>query len=188
MLRILSLLLLLACLLPAQGLHAQVRRCTAANGSLVYTDRACADIGASVRVPPAVAASRSGVARTMCSRTIQDLAYALSSAVQSGDVNRIAGLYDWTGGNARTADPLLDRMERIASLNLVDMQPVYSQSTPSATVDAASLATDATPAPTPPSKPRLIGLRIDQVSPHGLTPSHTTFGLHQRLGCWWLHL
>ena len=40
----------------------------------------------------------------------------------------------------------------------------------------------------PPSKPRLIGLRVEQVLKDGHTPSRTVFGVRKRLGCWWIRL
>jgi len=44
------LLLLLTAVLLAPTVRAQVRHCTAADGSLVYTDRKCEEIGASERI------------------------------------------------------------------------------------------------------------------------------------------
>ena len=91
-------LLLLACALGAKQLQAQVRRCTTTDGTLVYTDRKCEDIGGRERpVIAATAGTGMSRARGMCARSVQDLVYSLGSAIQSGDANQVAGLYDWTG-------------------------------------------------------------------------------------------
>ena len=91
-----SLLLLLAAACIPQAAKAQVRRCTSADGSLVYTDRKCTDIGATERTySSGITGSSAVVGRNAdrgCSRSVQDLAYSLDSAIQMGDVNKLAGL------------------------------------------------------------------------------------------------
>ena len=52
--------LLLLTLPPPQVASAQVRRCTAANGAPIYTDRKCTDIGATERLPGAPSAGNTG--------------------------------------------------------------------------------------------------------------------------------
>ena len=75
-------LLLLACALGAKHLQAQVRRCTTTDGTLVYTDRKCEDIGATERIADPVTAGRQGIyRRPTCARNVQDLGYSLSTAI-----------------------------------------------------------------------------------------------------------
>ena len=111
MLRVLAFLLLLltgaGAFLPGAA-QAQVRRCTAADGSLVYTDRKCEDIGGRERPasPAATGVGLAHAARGGCARSVQDLVYSLSSAIQSGDANRIAGVYDWAGMSTSNVSPL----------------------------------------------------------------------------------
>ncbi len=159
-----------------QGAHAQVHRCTAADGTQVFTDRNCADIGASNRLPPPAALGNTRNARAaICQRDTTRLAEALAAALQSGDANHIAALYDWAGMGTASANPVLDQLLRITTRRLVDVQPLHAASTPDA--GAAAMPAGA-----------VIGLRVEQVLADGRTPAHTTFGLHRRLGCWWLHL
>lgn len=199
------LLLLFSLLAPAPPVQAQVRRCVAPNGNLVYTDRMCADIGAASALAPATPAgggSSGGALRSMCARNVRDLAYGLESAIQSGDANRIASLYDWTGMANAAAERLMDSFDRIASRAFVDLVPVYSSAsdpmdaatTPGPDVGGGGAATappvlttaPVLPAPPGPPARRVVGLRVEQVLSDGHTPSQVSFGLVKRMGCWWI--
>ncbi|MDE2408324.1 MAG: hypothetical protein KGL91_10750 [Xanthomonadaceae bacterium] len=181
-------------LLWSAGAQAQVKRCTLPDGSAIYTDRQCADIGARERLPPPAPAGATGAVitrRSVCARSPQDLADALAQALQSGDANRIAALYDWTGMGSSTANAVLDRLQTLAERNLLDVQLQYS---------GADTAEDTAPqrfdersgqllvARTPPSRPRLLGLQIIQMQKNGYTAVNTRVGLHRRMDCWWLSL
>ena len=186
-----SLLLLLACLLPPRMAQAQVRQCIGGDGALVYTDRKCEDIGASERPASEAVIGIPGqrMLRGGCSRSVQDLVYALGSAIQSGDANQIAGVYDWAGMSTANGYRLMARLEAIAGRPLVDVQPVYSGGTNAYGDDIVEFD-DETGAVVskPPRKPRLVGLRVEQTLANGTTPSRTVFGLRQHLGCWWVRL
>ena len=69
--------LLLAASAWPQPVSAQVRRCTAADGSSIFTDRKCTDIGAVERLPRAATGGASGLRlyRRGCARNLQDLVY-----------------------------------------------------------------------------------------------------------------
>ena len=191
MLRIVALLLfLVACnFVPARA-DAQVRRCAAADGTLVYTDRKCEDIGATERLVERAVSGRAGsYRRPTCSRNVQDLGYSLSNAIYSRDVNQVAGLYDWTGMSTSNGYRLMQRLEAIADRTLVDVQPMYSGGTNEYGYDVAEFDPETGQVISkPPVKPRLIGLRVEQVLKDGHTPSRTVFGLRKRLGCWWIRL
>ena len=194
MLRLAVLLLLLAaCACAPRVAQAQVRRCTAADGSLVFTDRKCQDIGASERLqppPPAgMGASYPGSYRSTCARSVQDLAWALSSAIQSGDANQVAGVYDWSGMSSSNAYRLMERLDLIARRPLVDVQPMYAGGTNEygdGVVEFDEQTGEVVARPQ--RKPRLIGLRVEQTLANGTTPSRTVFGLRRNLGCWWVRL
>lgn len=187
----LLLLLLIACLPTPGVVRAQVKRCTAADGSLVYTDRTCDDIGASER-PGATTPAGSALAgryRNACARTVQDLVYSFSSALQSGDANQVAGVYDWAGMPTSSAYRVMTRLEAIARRPLVDVQPMYSGGTNAYGDEVIDFdETTGAVVTRPPRKPRLIGLRVEQTLADGSTPSRTDFGLRQRMGCWWVRL
>ena len=176
--------------LPFQ-VQAQVRRCTAGNGSLIYTDRKCDDIGATERL---AATGVSGLYGSHvyrgCARSLQDLAYSLSNAIQSGDVNQLAGVYDFNGASTSSGYQLMDRLSLIAKRPLVDVQPMYSGGNDPYDNPYAGIVEfdeDGAVVPHPAPKPRLIGLRVEQTLANGSTPSRTVFGLRKNLGCWWVH-
>ena len=183
-------LLLLACALGAKQLQAQVRRCTTADGALVYTDRKCEDIGGRERpVIAATAGTGMSRARGMCARSVQDLVYSLSSAIQSGDANRIAGVYDWAGMSTSNGYRLMARLEAIAKRPLVDVQPMYAGGTNEYGYDVVEFDEETGEVIDKPArKPRLVGLRVEQTLGSSATPSRTVFGLRQHLGCWWVRL
>ncbi|MFT4180078.1 MAG: hypothetical protein QM612_11580 [Thermomonas sp.] len=193
MLRAALLLLLLT--LPAitpRVAHAQVKRCALADGTTVYTDRKCEDIGGSERIAPPRVSGGSGGAylhRTPCARNVQDLGYSLSGAIQSGDANQVASLYDWAGMSADAAYRLMSRLDAIASRTVVDVQPVYAGGTNEYGDEVATFDEQTGELISKPrAKPRLVGLRVEQVLADGHTPSRTVFGVQRRMGCLWLRL
>lgn len=184
------LVLLLAAWWPAA--QAQVRHCIAADGSMIYTDRTCDDIGATER--PAHVGTPGGANggrfyRGGCARSVQDLAYSLGNAIQSGDVNQVAGVYDWSGMSTASGYRLMQRLDALARRPLVDVQPMYAGGANEYGYDVVQFD-DATGAvvSAPPAKPRLIGLRVEQTLANGTTPSRTVFGLRRHMGCWWVRL
>ncbi|GAB1408725.1 hypothetical protein MASR1M8_26440 [Thermomonas brevis] len=185
-----ALLALAAFAVPPQPAQAQVRRCTASDGALVYTDRKCEDIGAVER--PAAAAAVGGYRmyrRPTCARNVNDLAYTLGSALNSADVNQVAALYDFSGMATSDGYRVMDRLQVIASRTLVDVQPMYAGGVNEYGYDVVEFDPDTGAVlAKPASKPRLVGLRVEQVLADGHTPSRVVFGLRQRLGCWWVRL
>ena len=105
-----------ACFGFGAPVHAQkVQRCTTLSGEKVYSDKPCEDIGAIDRLP-ALAGNRCGTGassslyRGGCSRTLSDLVYQISSAVEARDVNRLASVYQWSGISNESANRILDRL------------------------------------------------------------------------------
>jgi hypothetical protein len=183
--------LLLACLLPSRAAQAQVRQCIGGDGAPVYTDRRCADIGASERPATDAAIGMPGqrLSRGGCSRSVQDLVYALGSAIQSGDANQVAGMYDWAGMSTANGYRLMARLDAIARRPLVDLQPVYAGGANEYGYDIVEFDDETGAVVSKPQrKPRLIGLRVEQTLADGSTPSRTVFGLRRHLGCWWVRL
>ena len=181
--------------------HAQkVQRCTTLSGEKVYSDKPCEDIGAMDRLPslsgdPSTRGS-SSLYRGGCSRTLSDLVYQISAAVEARDVNRLASVYQWSGISNESANRILDRLEAVVNRPLVDIVPVRPESAPEA------------PAPLPPlsepnvavyqgteegypqahRQPRPVGLRLEQTLANGSTPSQTYFGLRRSYNCFWISL
>ncbi len=116
---------------------ASVQKCMGKDGSVTYTDGACAASTSPVAMPAALARAvatpddgafgydmdgSSGAPiglgpRTKqagCSRTPEQLQADLGFAFASRDINRIAGNYHWVGLNQRDARGILDRLESMA--------------------------------------------------------------------------
>lgn len=185
-----SLLLAAAACLP-QAAQAQVHRCTAGDGSLIYTDRKCGDIDATEQLVTGNTFGSNGrYVYRGCARSVQDLAYSLGIAIQSGDVNQMAGLYDFSGISTANGYRLMDRLGAVVKRPLVDVQPIYTggydpYSDPySGTVEFDE---DGAIIQRPAVKPKLVGLRVEQTLANGSTPSRTAFGLRKNMGCWWVH-
>lgn len=105
-----------------------VQRCVAGNGHTVYTDRGCAELGATERIPPP---SRSGIAgahvqRIGCARTLPALTGEVGAAVRAGDVNRLSSIYDWNGVSGTSAARILDQLEAMVARPLLDIAPIMA--------------------------------------------------------------
>ena len=168
--------LTLATLWPSRA-DAQVRRCTGPDGTSIFTDRRCEDIGAVDRLPRAAGKpAGSRLYRSTCSRNLQDLVFELTTAIDSQDVNRLAGVYHWVGMSSRTGYAVMARLGAIVKRPLVDIIPV----TPGNPEDDYYPQTTVRRAP--------VALRIEQTLTNGSTPSHTMFGLRRHFDCWWISL
>lgn len=167
-------------LLSASGsVAAEVRHCVAADGTSVFTDRRCADIGAVEGRAPDHAIARAPVRRDSCPRTLQDLVFEVTTAVDTRDVNRLAGVYGWTGMSNSAGYALMDRLQAIVARPLVDVVPVYPG-------EATPTGGDYFPQTTTRTAP--VALRLEQTLANGTTPSRTVFGLRRGFGCWWVTL
>ncbi|TWG94359.1 hypothetical protein L599_000100000750 [Luteimonas sp. J16] len=126
-----ALLLLTSALGAGPVAHAQVRRCTTDDGRHVYTDRQCADVGASERVSPLGPAGSTGAPlRRDCARRLQDLVFELTAAIDSRDVNRLAGIYHWPGMSSSAGYAVMSRLDAIVNRPLVDITPLHPQPPP----------------------------------------------------------
>lgn len=176
------LLLPVVLALGAFPVQAQVRRCTAANGNTIFTDRRCQDLGAVERVPHDAAPRIMPLYRNACPRTLRDLVYELTTSIDSRDVNRLAALYQWTGMSTTGGYAVMDRLQRIAERPLVDVTPIYGGNTD------APAGVDGDYYPQISSRRAPVALRLEQTLANGSTPSRTVLGLRRHLGCWWVSL
>ncbi|HBK46928.1 MAG TPA: hypothetical protein DDZ67_10955, partial [Xanthomonadaceae bacterium] len=120
----------------------QVNRCSAADGTTVFSDRRCEDLGALSRLPPvAQRDGQAGIYRHGCPRRLSELVYQLRAAIDSRDVNRLSSLYLWSDLSNRAANRVLTRLEGVVERPLVDIAPVY----PDGDDDAPPLAAAAPP-------------------------------------------
>ena len=158
---------------------AEVRHCVAADGTSVFTDRHCEDIGAVQRRQQAPASAHAGTHRGGCPRTLQDLVFEVTTAIDTRDVNRLAGVYGWTGMSNSAGYALMDRLQAIVARPLVDIVPVYPG-------ESAPTGGDYFPQTTTRRAP--VALRLEQTLANGMTPSRTVLGLRRGFGCWWVAL
>lgn len=208
-----------ACWLWPFGAHAQqqTNRCTGPAGNTIYTDRACTSIGAIDRLPRGTASLAYRQRRGGCARTVQELIYEITTAIDTGDVNRLGAVYHWVGMNAASGDRILDRLQTVVDRPLVDIVPLRAASAPivadaaiappiAAAAPAASPTASNVPAvaqnagtdgvgagvEAPVSRPLArrtpVGLRLQQTLGKSATPSQTTLGLRKHLDCWWITL
>jgi hypothetical protein len=190
----LVLLLAVAFAIPRHA-QAQIHRCTTDDGAPLYTDQKCEALGATDRPDPASAptpntgpktlgaSGSSRLYRAGCSRTLQDLVFELTSAVDARDVNRLASLYDWMGMSDSAANATMDRLESIVARPLADITPIEGEPAADTTILAGPDDVPRTSARRPP-----VGLRLEQVQSNGITPTHTSLGLRRKFGCWWITL
>ncbi len=191
--------LLLTVLLSAAALYGvaasafaqEVQRCTTMSGETVYTDKHCEDVGAMDRLPQITPGSTSGTGlyRSGCSRTLSDLVYQITAAVENKDVNRLASVYQWTGVSNVAANSILDKLQAVVDRPLVDIVPVRPQPPP--IVDPNGVVIDDNSDgyyPQTAARQHPIGLRLEQTLKNGSTPSRTVFGLHRSYNCFWISL
>lgn len=179
---VIATLLLLAVCAWTPSATAQVRRCTAVDGTTIFTDRKCADIGATERLPRA-AGNGAGLRlyRRGCARNLQDLVYEMTTAIDAHDPNRLAGVYHWVGVSSRNATGIMNRLDSVARRPLVDIVPVAAR-TPASEDEELYYPS------TIPQRRAPVALRVEQTLGNNSTPSRTVFGLQRHFDCWWIRL
>lgn len=122
---------------PAHAQSRGIQRCEAADGTAIYTDRACGSLGATASpmsgelltrlassggdLDPGMFGARraQSVARRSlasgCARSSTQLSMDLQGAWALGDVNRIAESYHWVGLGTGQARTIMQRLDRLAA-------------------------------------------------------------------------
>jgi hypothetical protein len=198
-------ILLLLCLCAAPAAAQKINRCTGADGSTVFSDRRCEDLGAIDRLPPRAAPSAgsegaSGLYRPQCVRRLSELAQQIRGAVDARDVNRLSTLYWWNGVSDEAARRILDRLDAITQRPLVAIVPVVPEPAalpppmPDALLQIHPATPDTVPARAPadpgtsdaPPRARATGLRLEQTLGGGATPTSTVLSLRRQYNCFWI--
>ncbi len=176
----------------------RVNRCTNAQGQTVFTDRSCDAMGATARTPrgePSV--GNTGIYRAGCARRLSELTEQIRQAVSLQDVNRLSSIYLWGNVSNASANRIIGQLESVVRRPLVDIAPVYpTLAEPVEPVivppdpDALAGAGGGLPQQVPavPSRPRPVGLRLEQTLGNSASPSRTVFGLRRQYGCFWITL
>lgn len=173
-LAILAAAALPAWLVPAPGAQAQIRQCEGADGGTVFTDRSCGDVGAAPAAPGATPTS--GRPGSGCARDVRQLVWEVSAAIDLGDVNRLAGVYHWTGMSGRNGNVVMDRLQALVAQPLLQVTPVVHRPPPR----PWSVLDDHEP-----ERPAPMALQLEQLQPDGGS-RRTTFDLHEHFGCVWI--
>ena len=174
-------------LLIAAPAHTAVRRCIGPDGGTIYTDRPCDQFNAreQTATPPApgntadMSADDTGPVRSDCSRSPDALLFDLRRAIESSNVNAIAGLYHWPGTGGRAAVSIMDRLEDLttepgAAVDLVYPEAAFVVDNPAAYPDL------------PVENP--VGIRITRyVDAESGSAPERSLGLRRYAGCWWIH-
>lgn len=160
-----------------------IRRCISPEGVSIYTDQPCAKFNAVDRKPQPAAlrpsTENSGFARSDCVRRTDTLLFDLRQALESDNINRLAGLYHWPGISGRGARGIMDRLQRLSARPLASVELVYPDSTP------VRDNPDAFPPGVPPEDP--VRVHIEQMMPGEIAPSFVEdLRLVRHAECWWL--
>ncbi|WP_267114548.1 DUF4124 domain-containing protein [Xanthomonas sacchari] len=196
------LLLLCLCVFAPPAMAQRVNRCSGPDGTTVFSDRRCEDVGAIDRLPPPAApgnvgGNARGLAPPQCVRRLSVLVQQIRSAVDARDVNRLSALYWWNGVSDDGAQRIFDRLEAIVRRPLVAIVPVLPDTSgtnaPAAgTSSTAASATTATSAVAEadggeaPSRPHPTGLRLQQTLAGSITPASTVLDLRRQYDCFWI--
>jgi hypothetical protein len=170
-----------------------IRRCAGADGSAVFTDRRCEELGAVESAAPAAGAAGGRLFVRSCARTRQALVDGLRDALDARDANRVASYYHWTGMGNRAAYALMERLHDFSQQPLMDVQLVTSERPEADRFDDGFGAwypmlplPDTDQPPPPPRRPDLV--RVDQMRSYNDAASQVTyFHLTPNAGCWWVH-
>jgi hypothetical protein len=186
-----------------------LRRCVAADGSVLITDHGCSAQGARDLAPPPTDATPSPgiqiVRVRTCARNQLDLVEGVRGALEARDPNRLAEYYHWSGMSTAQGYQLLDRLAAFSARPLLDVQlansaelrspgpdwperqpPRFEPLDPDSNPDLEPRDSDTPAAPAPPAKPADL-LRVDQLRSETDMDSQVSY-LHllRNAGCWWL--
>jgi hypothetical protein len=192
-----------------------VRQCYSPEGVPVFTDRRCADLGASpLAPPPAMGEGASLTPRVRsCARNQSMLLDGVRAALESHDANRLADYYHWTGMDSKSGYQMMERLDAFSARQVVDVRLVrnaapegppdpFADRFDPLPVEPAPAPEDAAPAPDGTAPPGSQGneaprpaprralasmLRVDQMrSADDVAANITYFHLLTNAGCWWM--
>jgi hypothetical protein len=179
-----ALVLLLGGLAPHVDAADGIHRCIARDGGSIYTDRPCETFDAVDRKPVAPATGSTSPEerlsiRSDCVRRTDTLLFELRRAIESDDINRLAGMYHWPGISGRGARGIMERLQRVVSRPLSSVELVFPEASP------VRDDPDSFPDGTPPEDP--VSVHIAQTLPGEISPSFAEdLRLVRHAGCWWV--
>lgn len=150
----------------ADSVGSGIYRCVGEDNVLIFTDRACSMLGAKERKAE-IDRPAAFIPGQDCSRRIDTLQTRVRVALESGDVNQLAGLYHWLDATIHTVDILMPELQVVSGrlLNSIEIE--------SYDFDGAE---------------HPIRLWLNQHAPEQPARNiRTSFSLVMNSGCWWLH-
>lgn len=163
---------------PALAQPGTLNRCVAADGTAVFTDRACDAVDARPAPTPQPnpdSLPDGAVTVRECPRRPKALVEAIEQAFAAADGNKLAELYDWRGRSSAAANAVMPRLERLAASPVIEVRTGHSAE---ASADP-ELAAEAAKAP----PDRLLITRADDGMGHREV---VEFRLVRAAGCWWI--
>jgi len=189
-----------------------IRQCSSPEGVPIFTDRRCADLGATphTALPPMGEATNLPPRVRTCARNQGMLLDGVRAALENHDANRLADYYHWSGMDSKSGYALMDRLNAFSSRQVVDVRlvrnaapeeapdlfedrfdplpPPAPDAEPGAGADAATPEGAAQPSTSrPPRRPLASLLRVDQMrGADDVSANVTYFHLLTNAGCWWM--
>ena len=181
----LQFLLLLMIMVYARPAYAGngLNRCIGSDGTSIFTDQKCEDIGAVQRADPAPVAGNLGngfsrLRANACARKPEDLLHGIESAINAGDVNQIAAFYHWPGVSSLASGGIFQRLQRLVEHSVLSIDLLYAQA-PHDQYDSELVIGN--------SPRRAYAVQIVQSrSERDSTPIRSALALRRNIGCWWV--
>lgn len=111
--------------------NAEINRCVALDGVLVFTDQSCASLGIAKRGDAPMPRRRVGAASAASTlsfgcvaRSPEGLRVAVIDAMDRRDFNALAGLYNFDGRSRQTAAGVVRRLQRMARQPAMEVELV----------------------------------------------------------------
>jgi hypothetical protein len=196
----LALFLLFAlCALPAHAGNG-LNRCIAVDGTSIFTDQKCEDIGAMQRVDPPPLPGNLGngfrLHANACARKPDDLLHGLENAIRAADVNQVAAFYHWPGVSAEEAVAILNRLQELVGRPLLSIELLYAHrsqdetsgagpSTGTGTGISARASVDDVQDEAVARKAYAVQI-VQNRSQRDGTPIRSTLSLRRNIDCWWV--
>lgn len=171
----------------------ELNRCIGSDGTSIFTDKKCADVGAIERHdPPPVAGNiGNGVSRLQanaCARKPEDLLHGIESAIQASDVNQIAAFYHWPGVSADGSVAIFKRLQALIDRPLLSIDLLYTQS-PQDEYGYEIFNDQGRIDKAPGGEPQRHAYAVQVVqtrSANDSTPIRSALSLRRNVGCWWV--
>ena len=181
----LPFLLLLMIVVYARPAYAGngLNRCIGSDGTSIFTDQKCEDIGAVQRADPAPLAGNLGnrfsrLGANACARKPEDLLNGIQSAINAGDVNQIAAFYHWPGVSSIASVEVFQRLQRLVEHPVLSIDLLYAR-VPHDEYDS-ELVIGNWPR-------RAYAVQVVQSrSERDSTPIRSALALRRNIGCWWV--